>query len=365
MKNIILAIIAIVSVSLYVISGNDKLMSEILNKRASMRSAFGADLRYGDLYNMTFLPEFRNEDPLLHNIRPDTTSTIKRDINLYALGNSYLLTFVKSQLIFDGVKKFWGGKYYLLESPVLDTTQKNILLIQMTERSVGIFADTETIASRFAPVTPKSPVDTLPVFTRSNPIVYQSFKNKIFNPQIQKKVEFNLFDYRIFTPLKELKATLNYKFFNRISPDVAISPDKKNLFLAATVDSVNKFTSLTDKYSSFNKIDDKEIDTLVLSFNKLYIDFKARGFDEVYLSIIPNPATVISPLMGTYNNLIPRIQYHSALKMPYVDVYKKFKTVKEPIYQQADTHWNNRGFKLWVDEFNKVLVSAYKPAKKS
>ncbi|RYZ97521.1 MAG: hypothetical protein EOP47_21490 [Sphingobacteriaceae bacterium] len=364
MKKIILSIIAIVSISLYVVSSSDKFMSIILGHRASMRTAFGADLRYGDLYNMTFLPAYRDEDPLLHDVRPDTTSTIKRDINLYAIGNSYLLTFVKSHKIFNGVKKFWGGRYYLPESPVLDTTQKNILLIEMTERSVGIFADTKTIAGSFTTPAPKSPADTLPVLTRSNPVVYQSLKNKVFNPQIQKKLEFNLFDYRFLTPIKELKATINYKFFNRLSPDVSVSPDKTNLFLAATVDSVNRFTAITDKYSSFNKIDDQEIDSLIASFNKLYIDFKARGFDEVYLSIIPNPATIISPKMGTYNNLIARIQYNPTLKMPYVDVYKKFKATNQRIYQAGDTHWNNRGFKMWVDEFNKLLANAYMPAKK-
>ncbi|MEO6150247.1 MAG: hypothetical protein ABIN95_02170 [Mucilaginibacter sp.] len=351
MRKLIPAFIAILSTGLYILSSDTRLMLHILYKRANLTSAVGTDrVRYGDLYRMSYLSAFKSADPLLQDIYTDTLNNIKRDINLYALCDSYLLSFVHTGKVFTGVKKFWGARAVHYEKPVLDTTQKNILLIEMTERYAELFTNYKLIEAHFAPVAPGNRTDTLPTFTKLNYGEPDNLLNKIFNPKVQESLEFNLFDYRFLTPLKELKANFNYTFFNRINPGVAISPGGKYLFLASTVNSASK-------HSSFSKIDEKYIDTLVTSFNHIYHHYKHLGFDEVYLSIIPNPVTIVAPQMGEYNMLIPRIQDNPALKMPYIDVYKKFKATRQPIYQYADTHWNKRGYTIWVNELNKAITA--------
>ncbi|RZK24918.1 MAG: hypothetical protein EOO63_16760 [Hymenobacter sp.] len=133
-----------------------------------------------------------------------------------------------------------------------------------------------------------------------------------------------------------------------------ISPDGRNLFLSSSVSGNN---------SSFAKIEDAKIAMVITSLNELYAHYKARGFHEVYLTIIPNPVTIVAPQMGNYNRLIERIQNNPELKMPFIDVYQRFKASKQPLYQQADTHWNYRGFRLWVEEVNKTLRKTHSSLK--
>ena len=171
------------------------------------------------------------------------------------------------------------------------------------------------------------------------------------NPVLNENLEFNLFDYKLFTPLKEFKANLNYRLFNRVNNDVRVSPDHKYLFYNATID-----TNYTT--SSFTRIDNAEITRIVNVLNNIYIHYKAKGFDEVYFTIIPNPVTVLSPgILGTikYNELIPRIYNNTGLKIPVIDVYNLFRQSNIQIYFRSDTHWNNNGFHVWANEFNETI----------
>ncbi|WP_147238743.1 hypothetical protein [Mucilaginibacter hurinus] len=332
-------------------SSNTHLMMDLLEKRSKVSSAFGADRsRYGDLYYMCFLPQYKSSNRLLENIKPDSVFDKKREINLYAICNSYLLSFIQTPKVFAGVKKYWQERALNPQSPVLDTTQKNILLLQVTERSVMMFLYADRIIKNFKPHAPQGPSDTLKYINKYE-IPPFPLKEQIFSPRLNEALEFNLFDYRFITPVKELKATINHKFFGRISPGVVISPDNKYLFLSSTV----KKSAIS---SSFYPLSDAQINKLIASFNKLYTHYKeVVGFDEVYLSIIPNPVTIVAPEMDTYNNLLPRIQQNPDLKVPTIDVYEKFKQARQPIYQYADTHWNNRGLNLWLEEVNKKLIN--------
>src|ERR1019366_9750435 len=94
--------------------------------------------------------------------------------------------------------------------------------------------------------------------------------------------------YNFIIPVFEYKAALNYYLFNRASGDVVISNDRDFLFLNETV-------SGTDIGSSYITIPDTEITHLVDNFNIIYDHYLANGFKEVYLSIIPNSATIVQP----------------------------------------------------------------------
>ncbi|MEO6149866.1 MAG: hypothetical protein ABIN95_09985 [Mucilaginibacter sp.] len=355
MKRIIFISIALLSGLLYWFSSDNRFMLKLYAKRIHLDSPFGSDREYyGDLYSFCYLPQFKINDPILKNIQPDTIKNIKRDINLYTICDSYLFNFIKTDLIFHGVKRYWFCKSGGTNSPLvkMDTTQKNILIIESTERFVRNMANADAFTKLLQPVASTGFADTTATDFKKTPAISFPVLAMIFNPRISQTLEFNLFDYKFFSPLKEWKAALNYNLFNRANKEVKISPDGKHLFLVETVDS-------TSTFSSFKRTDDKDIDYIVASLNKIYAHYKALGFDEVYLSMIPNPVTIIAPEMGNYNHLISRIQENPDLKMPYIDMYKKFKATKENIYQPTDTHWNNRGFKLWVDEFNKTLAVAY------
>ena len=80
-----------------------------------------------------------------------------------------------------------------------------------------------------------------------------------------------------------------------------------------------------------------------------------KGFDEIYLAIIPNPVTIINPTLSNYNELIPTIHKVDTLRMKILDIYSIFKQNPSAYYAKSDSHWNSAGLQLWLDGFNKRL----------
>ena len=168
-----------------------------------------------------------------------------------------------------------------------------------------------------------------------------------FNKNINQNLQCNLFNYNAIIPMFQYKAALNYYLFNRASGDVVISNDRNFLFLKQTV-------SLTEASSSYGPLTGDEVTTLVNNFNTIYDHFKTVGFSDIYLSIIPNPATIMQP--EGYNQLIPLIEKNPALKMKVLDMYTEFRNTNEVLYQPGDTHWNKAGVQRWVNRVNGILL---------
>jgi hypothetical protein len=171
--------------------------------------------------------------------------------------------------------------------------------------------------------------------------------NDLFNKYINQNLQCNLFNYNAMMPMFESKAALNYYLFNRASGDVVISNDRDFLFLKETV-------SYTGEASSYGPLTGDEVSRLVDNLNTIYDHYRQNGFREVYLSVIPNSATVNQP--EGYNGLIPKLQNDVRLRMKVMDAYAAFRNTKERIYLPGDTHWNNAGRQLWLDIVNDTLA---------
>ena len=133
----------------------------------------------------------------------------------------------------------------------LATGETNILLIEVVERDLRSFSDTDYIMGKMLMDDSVHAHSTMTV-GRFSSLVFQALSN----PSINQNIEFNMFDYKIFTPVKEMKASLNWNVFGRVNDDVMISPDGKFLLYRQTIDS-------TSKNGSFTPISDKELDNLV------------------------------------------------------------------------------------------------------
>ena len=241
---------------------------------------------------------------------------------------------MENDSIFCSVKSYWYLKTNSsdIKHVRLATGETNILLIEVVERDLRSFSDTDYIMGKMLMDDSVHAQSTMTV-GRFSSLVFQALSN----PSINQNIEFNMFDYKIFTPVKEMKASLNWNVFGRVNDDVMISPDGKFLLYRQTVDS-------TSKNGSFTPISDKEMDNLVRSLNTFYAYYKSKGFDDVLFSVIPNPVTILYPHMGRYNEMIPRVQHHPDLKIPIIDVYDLFKKTNMQIYFTSDTHWNMNGF---------------------
>jgi hypothetical protein len=366
MKKLFLIITALMFLVLLIVSTSTSLMKIISQYRFTTKSFLSSDkYKYGDLYGMCYLSDFKKYSVDTCIVKLEKYN-INRLANLYVIGDSYLGGFVKSDSVFRGIKNYFFLNPHN-ESKIinLNKNEKNILLIETVERYLTGFVDTNLVIRSLEigkkiiiekPKIYKMTYGRFFLLTRQTIVkvisypIYVLLKSKeiIYNPNINQNIEFNLFDYAIFRPFKEAKANLNYKVFNRVNDKVAISPDKQYLLYKETVD-------VTSGLSSFFPVSNQKIDSIVVSLNYMHNYYLLKGFDEVYFAIMPNPVTILYPKLSHYNELIPRIQNHHKLKIPVVNIYDIFIKTKDQVYYKNDTHWNNNGFYLWLNLFNRTL----------
>lgn len=332
--------------AVYLISSNGYLMKKIAPFRYEMNSPLGSDkYRYGDLFGLSYLPEYKIVPE--KKVIPHCDYERPGNVNLFMICDSYIWGFVKTDSIFCNVNKMeilrWARGEKIEEK--LDSTFKNILIIEVSERYARQFLPDTT--GVFSSLIVQKENENLN-FKRASETLSDKILRYLYNKDINQNLEFNLFDYRFLTPFKEAKAELNYRLFGRTSKDVAVLPDKAYLFYGPTIDS-------TKNTSSFNSVSETEVSALITCINSEYKHFKMLGFDEVYLSIIPNPVSILDPDLGRYNNLVERIQNRKDLNVPVIDIFKLFKDAHYQIFYKSDSHWNYDGLQIWVNQVNEIL----------
>jgi hypothetical protein len=337
MKRPALYIFSFCCLAVYILSLNRPFMEWWADYRTYHLNAAYAKARYGDLYSNCFLPGYLDTAyiPLKeYNERGNT--------NLYILHDSYLEGKIEKRN-FKNIDKLVSINYN--DEPVFikpDSGKKNVLVIECSERAVDWrLADLPRITSylSFEPIHKKEAPREKP----AEPVA-----NYFFNPNINQNLEFSLYDYEYFIPVKSLKAQLNYSLFNRLPRDVTVSSDGKYLFLNETVDP-------SSGASSFITLDSTRLHYLTQCINGISEYFKDRGFDEVYFSIVPNPVSILDPKRYPYNHKIEKLENDPYLKARYISVYSLFKNTNQRIYRRDDSHWNGHGLQIWIDEVNKEL----------
>lgn len=141
---------------------------------------------------------------------------------------------------------------------------------------------------------------------------------------------------------------LNLKLFDRVNEKIVISEDRKAIFF-------NEEASVKEGFSAFSIIDQDQIKTAVSKINRTRDLYLSQGFDEVYLSVIPNKVTILDPEMGVYNHMLERVYEHPDLAAPVIDVYKDLKKREKNYYLHSDSHWNCNGIEVWVKKVNETI----------
>ena len=295
------------------------------------------DYRYGDLYRLSNLVEFKDPGKKCPSLPIEQTT---RKIALYLIGDS----FTEKQRIDSSdfaVTHYqwahWGENLHLK----LDTSFTNIILLESVERNVrphfgtpiaNIIPDTATFISHPADGRFMHQLDRLfasdGVEDRLNTILFQ------FDPMLK---------------FREIKSRINQRFFDRTDPKVTLSGDGSTLAYYEDTDS-------TLINSSYNYVADTEIDSLVtvINFDKDFL--KDLGFDEVWFSIIPNKATILMPNYGVYNHILDRIYRHPELKVPSIGVLENFRQMQQSAYRKGDSHWSCSGQRIWLEKVNRHIL---------
>lgn len=286
--------------------------------------AIPSPYRYGDLYL------FSNNG----NFRINTHSDIKlkkvkaqANLRLTLIGDSYIYETEKENFVSDSFDRLDWGK---IPDTIANLTpnHKNILIIETTERYARWRLMMWDLV-HFGKRTETTTVDEIKLSAEDN-------------------LQYLITNFDIFLPFKELKSSIYYNMFDRYDERVAKPNNSGRLYLNETIDEhLNS--------SSYAEIKDQEINELIRNINLVHERFIKMGYTQVYLSIIPNAASIYNYEGKKYNHLIERIQQHPNLKMPVIDAYKTLSKADVNIFHYSDSHWNVIGQQLWIDELNNAL----------
>ncbi len=291
--------------------------------------------RYGDLYRLSNLPDFKQ----LTQACPKQSNLPKTNTSLYIIGDSFTEKARVDSLDFvakNYLRTHWNEPLTIQ----LDTTKRNILVLQTVERHFREhFVDSVRVLKigKSQKVVPQGEAS----------IFSLDYWDKVLGESEEALTSF-LFSGDVFLTLKEWKASLNLAWFDRHNDQVALSPDGKNILFCWDTDS----TRIT---SSFKYLPDSELDSLIKGVNQTRQHYLSLGFDEVYLSIIPNKTSIVAPSMGPYNHLVERVQQYPSLQAPVLDIWPAFTQNSQQVYSLSDTHWTCFGQSIWVKKVNDVL----------
>lgn len=295
------------------------------------------DYRFGDLYRLSALPQFKQAQPVCPVTKQsgDTAST-----HLYIIGDSFSEPQRISKSDFP-VSHYQRVAWDFQQRAQLDTTRRNVLILESVERHFR-----EHFARPVSELVVEADTAQNPA---PRPTLWQQIKKDIHWGQVEERLESTLFGRNWAFWFKELKATLTLNWFNRWSTSVSLSDNGQNLYLSSDTDTTKILNS------SFSPLTEQEVNTLVDSVNAVAARYRQLGFDEVYLSIIPNKASILETNRSDYNHLIERVQGHSNLRVTPINVYTIYRQSPSPPYLKSDTHWNCTGRALWLDQVRQLL----------
>jgi hypothetical protein len=303
----------------------------ILRKTVSQTGLIADDYRYGDLYRLSNLAQFREK---VTTERPKNNhAPLTKHQTLYLIGDSFTEANWIQQSDFS-VEKFVHIPWYKTEDIRLDTSQYNVLILESVERH---------FREHF-----NKPVQNIRLDNYKNSETSLMADLEKALGSVEETIESLWLSSDLFLVFKESKAKLNYTLFGRINDKVSISTDKQNLLLRLDTDS-------TLINSCFSQLTDNEIDSLVQVINQTRDYYKKSGFDAVYLSVIPNKTSIVAANDGAYNRLVERIQTHPKLAVPLIDVWAEFNKTPNKIYLKGDSHWNTTGRDIWVQKTAEVV----------
>ncbi|WP_080055959.1 hypothetical protein [Spirosoma aerolatum] len=289
------------------------------------------DYRFGDLYRLSALPQFKVAQPQCppSNRSSDTAST-----QLYLIGDSFSEPQRLSQSDFR-VSHYQRVGWDNQQRIQLDPSKRNLLLIESVERHVREHFAKHITEFVVIQDSTKNPTP--------KPTLTQRISSELHRTDVEERLESALFSGNWAFWFKELKATLTLNWFDRPNASVSLSRNHQHIFLHSDTDSANSLNS------SFSTLSDREVNTLVDSINSVAKRYQQLGFDAVYLSLIPNKATILERERTGYNHLIERIQNNPRLAVPTINTYTRFLEAPQSPYLKSDTHWNCEGRAIWLD----------------
>ncbi|GHB81344.1 hypothetical protein [Persicitalea jodogahamensis] len=295
------------------------------------------DYRYGDLYRLSNLAEFRDPKQECPGI---TLPEPRQKIAFYLIGDSFTERQRVDSSDFAVTRYYWAHWGENLHFK-LDTAFTNIILLESVERNVRPHFGT--------PISNLIPDSSTFIQLPGDERFMHRLDRMFASDGVEDRLNTILFQFDPILRFKELKSWINQRFFDRTDPKVTLSGDGSTLAYYEDTDS-------TLINSSYNTVPDSEVDSLVVVINYDEMLLKNMGFDQVWFSVIPNKATVLMPNYGAYNHIIERISQHPELDVPSVQILHEFMNVGSGAYLTGDSHWSCSGQRLWLEKVNQQVL---------
>jgi hypothetical protein len=295
--------------------------------------------KYGDLYNMMPLPGYKQERIFEQlDAHADTSNAVK----VYLLGDSYVMDYVQAQDISGQVI----GKYNVNDLgnniAVLDTTAKNILVLEICERN-------------FPSKILESPCTILKLDTIKN---NSNLINDTSQESIQNQFVFAIEKYLIYVAshlnigykVRELNTYFQNRILKKPDENVVINSLNNRLYISNTV---NQYAAGAS-FFNYDSVITSKIDSALLGWQQYAL---TMGFKKIIFSIIPNPSSIYETSWkgAPYNNFITQLQNKHSNNFEFVNIFDKYKSAKLNLYFNNDTHWNGNGKLIWAKALNQIL----------
>jgi hypothetical protein len=323
--------------------------SDLLFNKINSKNIFSTAGLYGDLYELTHLRNFKELNYLQESkLAPPRFSEkyIQKGKNLYIMGDSFtknidLNQFIASKTTFIRI----GVNSLEIE---LDKTKKNILVIQNIERGICDRLRNDQYETTFMGLSGyytkniKTKCET-PNVNKNTPAILKDFG--VAN--IEDRLQFIFFGNKLFDIVKEIKAKLNFEFFERVEGGHIVSNDGKFLFY-------NNEANIKIGTSSFYPLKNSTIEEYSANTQKITKYYRSMGFDEVFYVFVPNKVSICSQNDHIYNHQIERLQQQNSPLFKTINIYSDMINHPE-FYHKGDGHWNNKGMALFVQKINNLL----------
>lgn len=346
MKKIVALFVFVICLLALLVSSSEQGMRMLTKERYAGSGIWHSDkYAFGDLYGLSYLPEFRIAKQEKFTEVPAGLPA-EKDLDLYVVGDSYLYSYLDTLPdYYARVNQldFRRWEHVPVRAEAFTSGRKKVLLIESVERNIANVIDLERIRAVFEPTPPPA----LPWWEQWN----EAIKSAFYHPNLEANLEFTLFNVALFSPIKELKASWNDHIFGRLAPEVHRSKSGDRLFMHETVDA-------REKGSSYREISEDEVNGIVRKMEEIQAFYLSQEFDLVMFSYIPNPISLLEAEKG--NQFLARIQAAGAGKLVILDPSARLKVNASQYFYQSDSHWNQRGARVWLDQLNEVLRGVQK-----
>lgn len=323
-------------------------LSERLQRKLYEHGFVPDQYRFGDLYNITNLEQFKEldwseADDLLESDKPKIRS---QSVDVYTIGDSFT---TMDTSFYAGRRNYhiWLGTQ--VDTVSLDSSVASILVIEVIERTIQ-----ERLRKDYASLYIEKGFQIRGESKQTASAEKQvrqvsSFWENKLNKEINQRLEFILFNSSLALKVKEIKADLMLSLFGRTHPGALISQDREFLFYEIEASPISPL-------SAYKQLADSDIDSVVINMNRIRSHYLHAGFSEVYFCFIPNKVTVCEPNRLPHNNQITRISENPRLKVPLLNVNDEL--LRHPEwFHKSDGHWNVNGKRLWLAHVNHMVMN--------